>query len=79
MKKPWTIYIFHATIRPNSGRLMKSAPPNKEVVATKIGLKKFKLTINLQLTLKVDLRHADGNFLLNLGTFLATLWCALKA
>ena len=78
MKKSWTIFLFHATIRPNHGRSMRSAPPVKEVVAMKIGSKKFKLTINLQLTLKVDLRHADWNFLINLGTFLATLYGVLK-
>ena len=44
----------------------------------KIGLKKFNLTINLKLTLKVDLTKTDWNFWLSVGTFLATLWCALK-
>ena len=78
MKNSRTIFLFHATIRPSHGRSMRSAPPVKEVVAMKIGSKKFDLTINLQLSLKVDLKNTDWNFLINLGTFLATLWGALK-
>ena len=44
----------------------------------KIGSKKFALTINLKLTLKIDLKNTDWTFLLQVGTFLATLWGALK-
>lgn len=44
----------------------------------KTGSKKFDLTINLWLTLKIDLKNTDWNFWLDVGTFLATLWCALK-
>ena len=44
----------------------------------KIGSKKFELTINLKLTLTIDLKNPDWNFLINLGTFLATLWGVLK-
>ena len=36
----------------------------------KIGLKKFNLTVNLKLSLKVDLKKADWNTLINLGTFI---------
>ena len=47
---------------------MKSAPPNKEVVAVKINLR----------TLKKELSKIDWNFWLQVGTFLATLYGALK-
>ncbi len=44
----------------------------------KIGSKRFDLTISFKLTLKCDLAKADWTFLLQVGTFLATLYGALK-
>ena len=70
----WADFSFHATIllnrgaTANNGRPVKSAPPNKEVVAIKINLKK----------LKKELSKIDWNFRLQVGTFLATLYGALK-
>ena len=44
----------------------------------KIGSNRFDLKVKLQLTIKIELKKIDWNFLINLGTFLATLWAALK-
>ena len=44
----------------------------------KIGSKRFDLTISFKLTLKIDPAKADWTFLLQVGTFLATLYGALK-
>ena len=70
MKNSWTIFLFRATIRPNHGRSMRSAPPVKEVVAVKIGLK--------AIVRKIGRAKIDWNFWLQVGTFLATLYGALK-
>lgn len=50
----------------------------KEVVVMKIGWKRFELKVKLQLTIKIDLKKIDWNFWLSVGTFLATLYGALK-
>ena len=49
---------------------MKSAPPSEEVVVVKVDLK--------TIVRKIGRAKIDWNFWLNVGTFLATLWSALK-
>ena len=51
---------------------------DKEVVAMKIGSNWFDLKVNFRLTMRIELKRIDWNTLINLGTFLATLYGALK-
>ena len=44
----------------------------------KIVSSKFDLKVNLQLTIKIELKKIDWNTLINLGTFLATLYGVLR-
>ena len=50
---------------------MASAPPVKEVATIKINRKTIK-------RIKIALKNVDWDFWLKFGTFLATLWGALK-
>ncbi|MBQ9480007.1 MAG: hypothetical protein IJU71_10700 [Selenomonadaceae bacterium] len=44
----------------------------------KIGSNWFDLKVNFRLTMRIELKRIDWNTLINLGTFLATLYGALK-
>ena len=57
---------------------MTSAPPMKEVVVMKIVSSKFDLKVSLQLTIAITPKKIDWNTLINLGTFLATLYGVLR-